>query len=106
MPQLSHSLLRLVQAGGIAGDAIARAGQIRAGNTKFRAASQVPGAEGKNVVENPVVAGSDLIDQVWRKRRGFPLPPHCARGFRCAGCCRRRCASDHVGEPPGTKFVA
>ncbi len=82
-------LRRLVQARGIAGYGIARTGQIRAENAKFRGFAG-PSAKRKNVIENPAVTGSELVDQVRAKRRGSPSPPHCARGFRCAGCCQRR----------------
>src|SRR5208283_3042984 len=54
---------RLIQAGGVAGDGVALRPQISSGNTQSRGFATA-GAIRKNVIENPAVAGGELVDKV------------------------------------------
>ena len=67
----TFALLRsLVQARGIAGDGIARTSQVGARDAELRRFARARSVR-ENVVENPVVAGGRLVDQVRRKNVGL-----------------------------------
>src|SRR5208337_1860665 len=67
----THALLgRLIETRGITGNAIARTGQICAGNSEERRFARA-GAKGKNVVENAVIPNIDLVNHVGGENVSF-----------------------------------
>ena len=69
------------------------------------AASQAPGTEGKDVIEDAIEAGGELVDGVGREDVRFG-DDRVAAVVVDVLVAAKGVLSDQVGEPPGTKLVA